>query len=409
MKNKNTLLCFFLTCMIMCTTAVGKTKVKPANWTATWATAPEYTGEGDMPKSSLSNRSIRQIVHVSVGGRYLRLKLSNEFSTEPVEIKSVYIADAKDSCDVDIHTAKYLKFGKKKNITITAKGCAVSDCLEYNLKPSQTLAVTICYGEKTPEHATSHRGSRTTSYIIEGEATTKSSFAVSERLEHWYNISAIDVLSDTANSIAILGNSITDGRGSITDKQNRWTDIFSNTLLAKGTNYGVLNLGIGGNSVYYGGLSEPGYKRFDRDILGQSGVKYVIIFEGVNDIGPAEGDTEARCRQLINCYKEMVSKCRKRDIKVIGCTIMPFRKSFYDDGGFFKEAARNTLNSWIRQEGSFDAVIDFDMLMRNPKHYDELIEALQEDWLHPNAAGYKIMGEFAAKQFLKITDYGNKQ
>lgn len=372
-----------------------------SQWVGTWAAAAEFTGKGDMPAAPLTDRSLREIVKVSMGGDRFCLRLSNEFSAQPVEMKAVFVADALDSCDIDVKTAKYLSFGGRKSVTIAPGETVTSDPLRYNLRPLQRLAVTICYGT-TPVNATSHRGSRTTSYIIEGVAKPKISFAKGERVDHWYNIAAIDVPAHGQQCVAIIGNSITDGRGSTTNLQNRWPDIMSETLQAlQNGEYGILNLGIGGNCVVRGGLSEPALKRFDRDILGQNGVTSVIIFEGINDIGGSKGRSEQMAQQLIEAFKEMINKVHARGWKVYLATITPFGKCFYDDS-FFKEAARQTVNQWIRTNKEADGFIDFDELMRDPDHPSQLKEDVQEDWLHPNAKGYRLMGEYAAEQFFNL-------
>ena len=343
------------------------------SWVGTWAAAAEFTGKGDMPASPLTNRALREVVKVSVGADCLRLRLSNEFSKEPVEIKSVFIADALDSCDIVRKTACYLSFGGKRAVTIQPGECAVSDVCAYTLKPLQRLAVTINYGA-TPVNATSHRGS----------------------------IAAIDVPRHGQECIAIIGNSITDGRGSTTNLQNRWPDIMANTLAAaNGKEYGVLNLGIGGNCVVRGGLSEPALKRFDRDILSQEGVTAVVIYEGINDIGGSKGHSEQMAQELISAFQEMMAKAHDRGLKVYLATITPFGKCFYDDS-FFKEAARQTVNQWIRTNKEADGFIDFDAAMRDPAIPSQLREDLQEDWLHPNARGYQVLGEYAAKFFLGL-------
>ena len=162
-------------------------------WTGTWAAAAEYTGQNDMPQTtSLANTALRQVVRVSIGGKSLRLQLSNENSAEAVEIKAVYIAEAKDSCDIDRKTVAYLEFSGKRQVTIEPGKAAWSDALRYDLQPLQRLSVTICYGEQVPTNATSHRGSRTTSFISKGEANPKKAFLSIERLDHWYNISKIE-------------------------------------------------------------------------------------------------------------------------------------------------------------------------------------------------------------------------
>lgn len=369
------------------------------DWVGTWATAVEYTGKGDMPSRSLSNRSVRQIIHVSLGGEALRFQLSNVFGNEAVEIQSVFIADAKELCDIDVKTAKYLTFKGKKNVTIEAGKDIFSDEIKYNLKPLQRLAVTICYGKQTPEHATSHRGSRTTSYIIDGIAKPKTSFQeAGEKVDHWYNMAALDVKADVNTPVvACLGNSITDGRGTTTNLQNRWTDRLAEALDG---NVGVLNLGIGGNAVLQGGLSEPALKRFDRDILAQRGVKTLIIFEGVNDLGWAneknpKGTSYMIAEQLIEAYKTMTEKAHNAGMKVYLATICPFKGNSYFN--LFHEAGRQMVNEWIRTQKVADGVIDFDNLSKNPNDPQQLKKEFSDDWLHLNPAGYEAMGKYAAE------------
>ena len=367
------------------------------DWTGTWATAAEFTGPSDMPKASLASTSLREIIQVSFGGEQLSLHLSNEFSKEPVEIKSIYIADAKDSCDIDAKTATYVRFNKQKSVVIPAGGTVASDIIRYKLKPLQRLSITINYGPNVPKNATSHRGSRTTSYLAQGEVKPNKPFKTFERFEHWYNITKLNVLGTSNKAVAVLGNSITDGRGSTTNHQNRWPDFMAKALSQnEGSSLkGVLNLGIGGNCVIAGGLSEPALKRFDRDILGQQGVETLIIFQGTNDIGTSR-NAEQTSRSLIEAYQTLIDKARNAGIKrVIGATITAFKgNGWYSP---FHEAARQVVNEWIRTSGKFDAVIDFDLLTRDPNDREKLQQQYSEDWLHLNPAGYKAMGEEAAR------------
>lgn len=367
------------------------------SWAGTWATAVEFTGPGDMPKTSLSNRSLREIVKVSIPGDELRMQLSNIHSKEPVEIKSVFIANPTDSCDIDEKSAKYLTFNGKKSVTIAPGEAVFSDDVKYHLDPLQRLAITVNYGENTPVNASSHRGSRTTSYIINGEAKPKTKFSDAEKLEHWYNISCIDVKTDNPTEcIAIIGNSITDGRGSTTNMQNRWPDFLANAL---GGNVGVLNLGIGGNAVVKGGISEPAVVRFDRDVLGQTGVTSVVIFEGVNDIGGKRPNHQEIVKNIIDAYTNFIAKSKEAGKKVYIATITPYKNSFYED--HFSEAARLTLNDWIRANKDIDGVIDFDEIVRDPANPSSLKSEYSDDWLHLNPAGYEAMGKCAAKVLSK--------
>ena len=361
-----------------------------AQWIGTWAAAAEFTGPGDMPASSLSNRSLREVIHVSIGGSELRLKISNEFSKEPVDIRSMYIADVLEGWEIQTKTAKYVTFNGKRNVTVEPGKALYSDVIKYPLKPLQRLTVTINYGETTPVNATSHRGSRTTSYIIPGVSKPKASFAEGEKVDHWYNIAALEVKGSDIPCVAVLGNSITDGRGSTTNRQNRWPDFMAEAL---GGTVGVLNLGIGGNCVVQGGLSEPAVKRFNRDIMEQNGVNTLIIFQGVNDIGGSR-HVEQTTHQLIAAYENFIKQARAKDMKVYLATITPFKGNGYFS--YFHEAARQTVNEWIRQCKQVDGIIDFDELVRDSADPMKIKEIYSDDWLHLNPAGYEAMGKYAA-------------
>lgn len=389
-------------------------------WATTWATAPEFTGKSDMPQTTeLTDCSVREIIHVSFGGKQLRMQFSNEFSKEPVEIKSVYIANltadengrndlpGTDYTAIVKKSVRYLTFNGKRNVTIDAGQAIFSDATNFNLQPLQRLSITICYG-KTPVNATSHRGSRTTSYIMKGEAKPGKKFITFEKLDHWYSISALDVNGEGNECIPAIGNSITDGRGTTTNLQNRWTDIANEHLIGRqnnpaGIEYGVVNLGIGGNCVLNGGLSEPAVKRFERDVMSQRNFKYIIIYEGINDIGGSNGRSEQVAHELMDAYKRFIKTAHERGVKVLMATILPFGKSFYDEGNWFKEAARQTVNQWIRTSKDIDGVIDFDEVMRDPQNPLQLREEWQEDWLHPNAKGYEVMGRYAAERIQALT------
>ena len=364
-------------------------------WTATWATAIEAPlAESDMPKTSMTNSTLRQVIHVSIGGDKLRMQLSNEKSQQPVEIKSVYIADTDGGKAIDAKTAKYLTFGGSRSVTIEPGKAVYTDVAQYKLKPLQRLSVTISYGN-TPVKATTHRGSRTTSYLAQGEVAPKAGFAEVETFEHWYSIAALEVEAPASTRcIACLGNSITDGRGTTTDAQNRWTDVLAEQL---GGKVAVINLGIGGNCVIRGGLSAPASERFDRDILAQQGVTDLIIFEGVNDLSGIKDDGAETVRWLKKFYRLFAKKAKEKGMRVYGGTIMPFKNSFaYSET---HEKARQEVNQWIRTAPDYDGVIDFDKATADPKDPEALMESLQSDWLHPNADGYKVMGECAAKAF----------
>ena len=372
------------------------------NWVGTWATAPQTVVRSFMPYNNcMTNRSVRQVVKVSIGGDVIRLKLSNIYSMQPVEIRSIYIAHAKDSFSIDAKSAQYFKFGNSYKTVIPAGKQIVSDALKFNLKNLERVAITINY-TSAPEVPTVHMGSRTTSYIMKGVTNAHSNFEKAFRENHWYNISGIDVytMSNNMSAIAIMGNSITDGKCSTDNAQNRWPDVMSEMLQLKHkiTNQGVLNLGIGNNRVTVpGGFGALAKERFDRDILMQSGVKKVIIFEGINDIGAAKsGNSETVARQIIESIQGMVRKAKARKMKVYLGTITPFKGAGYYT--HFHEAARLYVNDWIRSQAKkVDGILDFAKLLQDPNDDRRMKrEYASNDWLHPNPAGYKAMGIYAA-------------
>ena len=371
-------------------------------WVGTWATAPQTVVKSFMPYNNcMTNRSVRQVVKVSIGGDVIRLKLSNIYSMQPVEIRSIYIAHAKDSSDIDAKTAQYFKFGNSYKAVIPAGKQIVSNALKFKLRNLERVAITINY-TSAPEIPTVHMGSRTTSYIMKGVTNAHSNFAKAFRENHWYNISGIDVytMSNNMSAIAIIGNSITDGKCSTDNAQNRWPDVMSEMLQLKHkiTNQGVLNLGIGNNRVTVpGGFGALAKERFDRDILMQSGVKKVVIFEGVNDIGAARsGSSETVARQIIESIQGMVKKAKARKMKVYLGTITPFKGAGYYT--HFHEAARLYVNDWIRSQAkNVDGILDFAKLLQDPNDDRRMKrEYASNDWLHPNPTGYKAMGIYAA-------------
>lgn len=373
------------------------------HWVGTWACAPQTVDKSFMPyNNQMTNQSVRQVVKVSIGGNVIRLQLSNELSSEPVEITSVYIAKAGNGPEIYKTSAKYLQFGKKRQVVIPAGKAVFSDALKFKLQPLERVSITINY-LKAPKEPTVHMGSRTTSYILRGVTNSYTDFTTAFKEDHWFNISAIDVFDATASSIAILGNSITDGKGSTTNAQDRWPDFLSAALnngagfnLFKVGKTGILNLGIGNNRILSVGLGAPGKERFDRDILAQRGLRAVIIFEAINDIGTSTNPDET-ARKLVEAYQVMIKKARQRGLKVYMGTITPFRGC----RGYFteeREKARKIVNSWIRTTHEIDGFIDFDALMRDPSAPEQLRREWQiGDWLHPNPVGYKQMGEYAAR------------
>lgn len=400
--SKKTLSILLLTSVVFCLTnatisASKKTQNFNLVWTGSWTTAPQLVEPNNMPPApGLSNNSFRQIIRVSLGGETIRLRFTNLFSNSSLTLKSVGIAVSKGGSEIDKKTSKLLKFNGKKEIVLAANMELTSDELKFDLKPGSRLAITICYGE-VPAELSGHPASRTTSYLLTGNNSPVADFSKAIPTDHWYTINRVEVLaSNTAGAIAVLGNSIADGRGSGINKQNRWPDVFSDRLLKNPatSQRAVLNLGIGGNCVLRGGLGQTALIRFERDILSQNNVKWLIVSIGVNDIGGCRNSEAAAAvaKGLIEAYVEIIAKAHAKGIKVYGIPILPFGKSFYDRD--YRQSAWVTVNNWIRTSGQFDAVIDFEPSMCNPEVPNSLLPDVHDgDWLHPNQQGYQKMGE----------------
>ena len=364
------------------------------HWVGTWGTAPQLVERHNNPPApGLANNSLREIVQVSIGGKKVRLKLTNEFSMEATEIKAIELSIAKtsgSSSEIDETSTVQLTFDGKTSVTIPAKGMITSDAVKFPIKDRQNVAITIHYGSVSPS-VSGHPGSRTTSYLKEGNTTD---FTGAIRTDHWYNIQTLEVeASKKAGAVAILGNSITDGRGSTTNEQNRWADVLSRRLLAnKATNkVGVLNMGIGGNCVLRGGLGPTGKDRYHRDLFGQEGVKWIILFEAVNDLGSSWNGVKT-AESIIEVYKDIIDEAHQKGIRVYGATITPFKGNNYYSADH--EKGRTTLNEWIRTTELLDGVIDFDQAVRNPQDPEAMQKEFlfENDWLHFNAKGYETMG-----------------
>ncbi|MGK9477007.1 GDSL-type esterase/lipase family protein [Melioribacter sp. OK-6-Me] len=380
--------------LILISSMVINGQTENQKWVGTWTTSPQLVEPQNNPPvpPGLSNNTIRQIVRVSIGGNILRLRLSNEFSKSPITINAVHIAVSKGNGVIDKSTDKSLTFNGKPEVIIPASAAITSDPLEFNLMPLTDLAITIYFGN-TPSDITGHPGSRTTSYILTGNNVDKEDFTNAITTDHWYVINTIDVLtSDSAFAVVILGNSITDGRGSGTNKQNRWPDELSKRLQNNQAtqHVAVLNAGIGGNRVLKLGLGPTALSRFERDVLNQNGVRWLIILEGINDIGGSNSIEVAD--DLIEAYKQMIFNAHSKGIYVYGATLLPMKgHSYYSE---LRESARQKVNDWIRNSGYFDAVIDMDKALRNPEDTLSLLpEADTGDHLHPNETGHRMMAE----------------
>jgi len=368
---------------------------EPQHWVGTWTASPYYDS-GNQPPVSLANGVIRQIAHVSLGGRELRVQFSNLFGNGPVTINSAHIALCPSTPAVDstIQTATDtpLAFSGSASVTIAQGQELWSDPVAFDLPPLGNLTITTAFGA-VPSNVTGHSGSRTTSYIQTGSSDVSApSMASAQTTDHWYFISGIDVMAGaSARAVVAIGDSITDGRGTDTNHNNRWTDILAARLQQNPdtADVAVLNQGIGATNLI-GNSGTAGQARFDRDVIGQSGVRYAIVYHGVNDIGAAGASTAA----MRAAYDDLIARAHGAGLLIYGGTILPFSGNSYYSAAH--ETVRQEVNAYIRS-GVFDGVIDFDAALTdggNPPALQAVYATwAQTDWLHPGPAGYQKMGE----------------
>lgn len=364
----------------------GNTFSQSEIWVGTWGAANYAAGANNTPPPPyLANNTLRQIVRVSIGGDSLRVKFTNKTCATPVTMNSINIAVSSGGSSIDASTITPLTFGGNSSVTMDAFSEVTSDPVAFVLTPGMRVAITIHYGQaESNADITSHVGSRTDSYILAGDHSTSADFGGSVITAHWFHINNIDVLApDSAGCVAVLGNSITDGYGLSGGLQNRWTDIFSQQLLndPRTKNVGVLNMGIGGTNLTTSGIS-----RYKEDLLNQSGLRWIIVFYGVNDIGSGRSASA-----IIDAYKKIITDAHAMNVKVYGATITPFKGHNYYTVAH--EAIRNEVNEWIRTPGNFDACIDFDKAIRDPENPEKFLAKYSNDWLHPNVAGYELLGK----------------
>ena len=349
-------------------------------------------------------QTLREIVHASIGGDTVRVRLSNAYGKQTVEIGAVHIALRANGSAAVPGSDRPLTFGGRASVSIPANAPAISDPVKLNLPAGGDLAISI-FLPNPVAGAGIHYSAQQTSYIGPGDLTAAADFPKAASMTSWVFLTGVDVLaSDSTSAVVAFGDSITDGARSTVDANHRWPDILAGRLLARGRKIGVLDAGIGGNRILHDALTNVRFgvnalARFDRDVLAQPGVRYVIVLEGINDLGHAgtsapQSETVS-AEDLIAGLKQMIERAHEHGIKIFGATLTPFEGTPFE--GYFtpeKEVKRKAINQWIRTSGAFDGVIDFEKAVRDPAHPDRMLPAYDGgDHLHPGDAGYKAMGE----------------
>ena len=362
-----------------------------SHWVGTWTGAPQLTETGNLPPTPLSNLTLRQVVHVSLGGSQIRVRFSNEFGDAPVTINQAHVAVCPATpvnSTIDTTTDKALSFSGNASTTIGASAAVWSDPIDFHLASLSNLTITTAFGS-VPTNVTGHPGSRTTSYEQAAVDVSAASMTSAQTADHWYIISGVDVMADaSAMGVVVLGDSIADGRGSTTNGNDRWPDDLARRLQgnAATATVAVMNQGIGGNAITSGGLGPTATARYSRDVLGASGVRWVVVFEGVNDIGGG-----ATADSITGAYASFISMAHARNLLIYGATITPFGSNAYYSVAH--EATRQAVNTYIRG-GAFDGFIDLDAAVTDTSTPPKLQPAYDSgDGLHSTPVGYQKMAD----------------
>jgi len=376
----------------------------PQHWVASWGAAQQIPEEHNLlPQADMQDATLRQVVHLSVGGKTVRVRFSNAFGTQALTIGAAHVARSADKASARIMpgTDRALTFDGRPSVSIPPGADYLSDPVSLDAPALASLTISI-HLPQAPAGETGHPGSRATSYYVHGDHTADADLPGANHVDHWYQLTGVEVVvPPTAATIVAFGDSITDGRGSTTNGDDRWPDNLAARLQAsaKTRNLAVVNVGIGGNHLLTDGLGPNALARLDRDVFARPGAKAIILLEAINDLGKLSRE-EVRTREmhatlvadLISAYRQMILRAHGQGVKVIGCTITPYVGSDYYHPDAASEADRVALNTWIRTSGLFDAVVDFDKIVRDPAHPERMIAAYDSgDHLHPSAAGYKVM------------------
>lgn len=395
-------------------------RLHDGRWVHTWTAAPQLTEPENLPPTpftaadrALADTTLRQTVRVTLGGRRLRLRFSNAFGGAPLPITAASVALPTDGqagvSAIQAGSAAPVTFHGRSGAVVPVGAQIVSDPIDLDVAPGANLTVSVYLADgQGSTRVTSHPGSRTTSYLVAGNHVLATELPGATPVEHWYLLSGVEVwATGSAAAVVILGDSLTDGRGSTTDRNNRWPDRLADRLRERPETAGVavLNQGIGGNRVLNDGLGPSALSRLDRDVLAVSGVRWLVVFEGVNDIGsaPATAADQRRVAEaLIAAYDQIIHRGHAQGLRVYGATLTPFGGHDYDDPNGLRETTRQTVNDWIRNTGRFDAVLDFDTAVRDPHHPQRLqADTDSGDHLHLNPTGYRTLADAVPPELLR--------
>lgn len=350
------------------------------------------------PILAFSNQTLRQIVRTSIGGTRVRVVLSNAFGTAPLVVGAAEVALRDKEAAIAPQSARALSFSGRPNATVAPGAVIFSDPVNLTVPALAHLAIDLYLPDdiaaaKSP--FTVHAGALQTNYVsAAGNHVGAANFPVMTTTPSWHFLSRVEVAAPArARAVVALGDSITDGSRSTPDTDNRWPDHFAKRLKAQNIAMGVMNSGIAGNRVLSNGAGVSALARFDRDVLALTGVTHVVVIEGINDLGQARGNSRPTAADLIAGHRQIIARAHARGLKIIGGTVLPCEGTTFQN--YFSpenEAVRKALNEWMLTSKEYDAVVDFDALMRDPGRPTQLLpKYASPDKLHPNDAGYEAM------------------
>ncbi|MBT1064121.1 SGNH/GDSL hydrolase family protein [Bowmanella sp. Y26] len=375
------------------------------SWVTSWAASPQPTWKGDFAlpirvPPQLWDQTLRQVLHLSLGGQQLRLRISNQYGTQPLNIGATSAAITKDGAT--IHSAYPVHFGGQRDVTIPAGASAISDPISVAVDNNADITLSM-YLPRPTSPDTFHWDGLQTAYIGSGNQVDSLDMQVDSTSTTRMFVSALYVQrNDSAKVVVAFGDSITDGNASSIGRNHRWPDFLASRLAAH--NVAVVNAGISGARLLDSGMGENALARFEQDVLAQPGVSSVILMMGINDIGwpgsaLAPDKPPVSAKQIITAYQQLISLAHLHQIRIIGATLTPFEGALQGTPmqGYYtaqKEQVRQQVNDWIRSAGEFDGVVDFDALTRDPQQPALFLPRFDSgDHLHPGDVGYQAMAE----------------
>ncbi|WP_084197585.1 SGNH/GDSL hydrolase family protein [Solimonas soli] len=378
-----------------------------ADWRVVWTASPQPLWSGEFPLSTqvpdhFWRQTLRQSMRVALGGRRVRVMLSNEYGAQALRIGAAHLARAGRDGSVAAGSDRVLRFDGAHAATVPPGAILLSDPLELDVNALETLSVSLYLPEPTPP-STFHWDARQTAYVGAGDQTAAPAMQVDARLQARAFVRDILVDGGTRpRTVVAFGDSITDGNASTPDLDHRWPDFLAARLAPQ--NVVVLNAGISGARLLKTRMGDSALARFERDVLAQPGLASVIVLMGINDIawpGHAFAPQEAppRVADLIGAYRQLIARAHLRGVRVVGATLTPFEGALQGTPleGYYRperDALREAVNRWVRDSGEFDAVVDFDALLRDPQHPSRLRAGFDSgDHLHPGDAGYRAMAD----------------